>query len=429
VSPPDNRDPLHNDDHLLKRSLTPTDAVAGGACLDAETLAAWAEGSTQIPGGDELERHLASCARCQAMLASFANAEVAETEFAGASTPAAANRSPVVPFRPAWQRWVPIAVGALAASLVIYAAWPKHGTLERPRPAQTMASGAAATEPPPVSIGDRKIDEPALAKAKPSDTRAELKTQPSGIVRSARQASPAPKSAAVPAPSPVPPPEPLRVPAGAAPPVAAGATRGLTLATPPPATIDGVLPKPAEVNMLRSVEETTLLTANARVVAEFGAPTTTPPSATQALIGRAGAGGGGAGRGGGGGAGGVTGAARAIARVSWRVLSSGQVERSINAGETWALVTILPAVTVVNGVAPSSSVCWLIGKGGIVLRSTDGVTFRRVQSPDVADLRSITAIDELQATVTTVDGRVFKTIDGGDNWKEGAAQDSVPQPF
>ena len=75
-------------------------------------------------------------------------------------------------------------------------------------------------------------------------------------------------------------------------------------------------------------------------------------------------------------------------------------------------------VTVVNGTAPSASVCWLIGKSGIVLLSTDGTTFRRVTSPDVADLRSITAMSEMEATVTTIDGRIFKTEDGGSHWKE-----------
>jgi photosystem II stability/assembly factor-like uncharacterized protein len=137
------------------------------------------------------------------------------------------------------------------------------------------------------------------------------------------------------------------------------------------------------------------------------------------LIGRA-AGAGGGGRGGAGAGAGalVATTARATARVSWRVLVSGLVERSINAGQTWAAVTIAPAVAIVNGAAPSANVCWLIGKGGIVLRSTDGITFRRVASPDVADLHSITAIDEFQATVTTIDGRVFKTEDGGEHWKE-----------
>ena len=50
-------------------------------------------------------------------------------------------------------------------------------------------------------------------------------------------------------------------------------------------------------------------------------------------------------------------------------------------------------------------------------RLVKGVTFRRVFFPDVSDLRSVLAIDERDATVTTTDGRVFKTDDGGRTWE------------
>jgi photosystem II stability/assembly factor-like uncharacterized protein len=108
---------------------------------------------------------------------------------------------------------------------------------------------------------------------------------------------------------------------------------------------------------------------------------------------------------------------RAAARVNWRVLGSGQVERSVNNGDTWAPVTISPPAVILNGAAPSASVCWLVGRTGIVLLSTDGATFRRVFFPDVSDLRSVIAVDEREATVTTTDGRVFKTDDGGRTWE------------
>jgi photosystem II stability/assembly factor-like uncharacterized protein len=103
--------------------------------------------------------------------------------------------------------------------------------------------------------------------------------------------------------------------------------------------------------------------------------------------------------------------------VNWRVLVSGQVERSVNGGDTWTPVTISPPAVILNGAAPSPSVCWLVGRTGIVLLSTDGVTFRRVFFPDVSDLRSVLAIDERDATITTTDGRVFKTDDGGRTWE------------
>jgi photosystem II stability/assembly factor-like uncharacterized protein len=53
----------------------------------------------------------------------------------------------------------------------------------------------------------------------------------------------------------------------------------------------------------------------------------------------------------------------------------------------------------------------------VVLRLIDGRHFERVNLPEPADIKSITASGALQATVTTVDGRVFVTTDGGATWR------------
>ena len=72
---------------------------------------------------------------------------------------------------------------------------------------------------------------------------------------------------------------------------------------------------------------------------------------------------------------------------------------------------------VTGGTALSSNTCWLIGRGGLVMRSTDGVTFERVDLPEKADLASVTATDARSATITTTDGRQFRTDDGGRTWQ------------
>ena len=90
--------------------------------------------------------------------------------------------------------------------------------------------------------------------------------------------------------------------------------------------------------------------------------------------------------------------------------------KSTNDGE-WTVVTITPTVFILNGHAPTPTVCWLVGRAGIVMLSTDGTKFTRVQFPDLSDLRSITAIDAHQATVTTTDGRVFTTENAGETWQ------------
>jgi photosystem II stability/assembly factor-like uncharacterized protein len=70
-----------------------------------------------------------------------------------------------------------------------------------------------------------------------------------------------------------------------------------------------------------------------------------------------------------------------------------------------------------SGASPAPLVCWLVGQGGVVLRTTDGRTFTRASIPEVVNLISVTATSALEARVATVDGRTFTTADGGLNWR------------
>jgi photosystem II stability/assembly factor-like uncharacterized protein len=93
------------------------------------------------------------------------------------------------------------------------------------------------------------------------------------------------------------------------------------------------------------------------------------------------------------------------------------VQRSIDAGSTWETQSTGVAAIVSSGAAPSKSVCWLVGKGGLVLLSPDGRSWRRVPFPEAIDLVSVAATDASSAAVTTVNGRTFTTADGGKTWK------------
>jgi photosystem II stability/assembly factor-like uncharacterized protein len=61
-------------------------------------------------------------------------------------------------------------------------------------------------------------------------------------------------------------------------------------------------------------------------------------------------------------------------------------------------------------------VCWLIGPGGVVLRTTDRLHFERLAFPESVDLIVIQATSELAATVITRDSRALATADGGKTW-------------
>jgi photosystem II stability/assembly factor-like uncharacterized protein len=71
----------------------------------------------------------------------------------------------------------------------------------------------------------------------------------------------------------------------------------------------------------------------------------------------------------------------------------------------------------VSGAAPSPAICWVVGRGGVVLRSTDGATWQRVGLSDAIDLIAIRASDATNATITAADGRMFRTADGGKTWQ------------
>jgi len=102
--------------------------------------------------------------------------------------------------------------------------------------------------------------------------------------------------------------------------------------------------------------------------------------------------------------------------VRWRIVGGTRVERS-TAGNTWETVFEDPVITLTAGSAPSGTVCWLVGRDGVVLRTTDGVGVERVSFPAATDLSSVDASDASTATVTTADGRAFTTTDGGSTWR------------
>jgi hypothetical protein len=102
--------------------------------------------------------------------------------------------------------------------------------------------------------------------------------------------------------------------------------------------------------------------------------------------------------------------------VRWRLGGGGAVEQTSNGGTSWEAAPTGVNADLTAGASPSRSVCWLVGRAGTVLLSTDGRTWRRVPFPEITDLATVQAMDAQTATVTTADGRTFRTTDGGTTW-------------
>jgi hypothetical protein len=407
------RTPDHRDvDRLLEAALREhrADAAgAGAACLDAEALAAWADGALGRGEAQRVEMHLSSCAHCQSVAAAFAR-----------SAPAMPERAPW------WQRlnarWlVPALAAAGAIALATWTIVPRSEPAPAAAPlapppmaaerqqAPAGAAGSPATaspraqaaEPAPElraaadAVQPLRRDTAAKAEAPanrvpPSDEsmRSRVNTDPRAAIGGTAPVTALPAPPPPPAPSPVPAPAP---PASKP----AAATVGQAAAAPPP---------PPAAPAQRALSESLAFRKEATVVAEFSPP---PARAQQA-----------AGRGGGGG--GRSAQMRAAPStpappIRWRILSTGVVQRTTD-GTNWSAVKVDAGVRA--GVAPSPQVCWLVGELGLVLRATDGATFQRVSFPERVDLASVTATSDRQATVTTSGGRRFTTDDGGRTWRE-----------
>jgi hypothetical protein len=107
-------------------------------------------------------------------------------------------------------------------------------------------------------------------------------------------------------------------------------------------------------------------------------------------------------------------------RILWRISGGASIERSIDGGATWQSQLLRKNVNVIAGSAPSTQVCWIAGRRGIIMLTKDAENWKKISSPIPADFVAITARDASSATVTTADGRKFTTSDGGKHWNPAA---------
>jgi hypothetical protein len=102
-------------------------------------------------------------------------------------------------------------------------------------------------------------------------------------------------------------------------------------------------------------------------------------------------------------------------RVRWRVVPgvANSVQHSTDGGVTWTAQSTGGPAALTAGSSPSPSVCWLVGDGGVVLRTVDGGRdWQRVPFPDLSDAIAVRASTALSAVVDLADGRRLATQDG-----------------
>ncbi|MBI3669825.1 MAG: hypothetical protein HY237_08620 [Acidobacteria bacterium] len=105
------------------------------------------------------------------------------------------------------------------------------------------------------------------------------------------------------------------------------------------------------------------------------------------------------------------------ASVLWRVGPAGQIEHTRDAGRTWTAQASNVEVDLVAGSAPAETVCWVVGRAGTVLRTTNGEHWEKVSPPTAMDLIRVKAVDAWKATVVAADQQRYVTSDGGKTWR------------
>jgi hypothetical protein len=103
-------------------------------------------------------------------------------------------------------------------------------------------------------------------------------------------------------------------------------------------------------------------------------------------------------------------------QVLWRLGAAGLVERSTDGGANWLGQIPSLEAQLTAGSAPAEKICWLAGRDGVILLTTDASAWKVIPSPAKTDFAGVVAEDAFEATVTTTDGRKFTTKDGGANW-------------
>jgi hypothetical protein len=371
---------------LLAETLEAHGAPVGkGSCLDAETLAAWADDTLGSRERATAEAHAASCARCQALLAVMMKT----------APPAVAEKS-------AWRiptlGWL-IPLTAAAAAVLVWAIVPGRA----PLPSSDRLVARATDGPPSVS-GDRPVPVPrdrtasasgqvatqarsAAATPLPAKPEAQLQRQLASPRASTDTAAPS-----------------------SAPRVSRDSSREEARAAAPVDNLDALEKVGQRAPVTTSAKEPSQAViggGGARVEPSTAAaaPAASPgvaAFASRVALARSGA------------AGAVI--VSSSQASQWRLVPGGTVERSTDGGSTWQAQETGATVTLTGGASPSPSVCWLVGPTGTVLLSTDGRSWRRLAFPEATDLISVLAGDEKFATVTASDGRTFSTRDGGLTW-------------
>ena len=305
--------------------------------VEPEVLAAWSEGMLPSSDARQVEAHLADCVTCQEMLAVFARTEPPPVVSSGFRSVVSGFLTAVASAKAvSWTGWrwaVPLAAAATVAAIWVAIPEEERTAQLNPTAAPTLSEPAA----PPAEAVSVNTATPTQAKQRaprtdsPAGSLAD-RTAPEARAESANQEK-ADQLASSRAPETKERDQDLKAEAAPAAPSAAAApaTARALPPTPPPAT---------EQNRSRAEGEVAGLLRQAAPI-----EVTSPDP-----------------------------------QVRWRIVPTGRLERSTNAGKTWEAITLPQPFNVTAVRAPSATTAIVTAADGRQIRTDDqGKTWNPVQ--------------------------------------------------
>lgn len=158
-------------DRLLAGAMPRGSAEASAACLDTDTLAAWADDALTATERAAAETHAADCARCQAMLSAMVKSAPAPDAAVPAMSSSFRWRLPSI-------RWL-IPTAAVAAAVLVWMMAPAPTGPAVARPASELAKAAPAQTPADAVVPSTALDRSARrdrqSVAQPDELKADKK--------------------------------------------------------------------------------------------------------------------------------------------------------------------------------------------------------------------------------------------------------------
>ena len=367
--------PHGSDSHVdkwLRRAGDGAAEVVTASCLDAETAAAWLDGGLTDHALARAQAHAANCARCQALLRTLSDAELAADARATTTTSPAGR-----PWWTAWRAWlIPVGAAAtLAFAVMVWTRTPAPRATRVPTDAPTDAGATATVERTPMESADSN----ALADSR--DLVSSPATAPTGPPESQTPSAEARE---------------------VAPPTARAHERTRVAAAPLPTTASAeAVADAVSAQMAKAAAPSAGL--NAAPSAAAPVPSAAAVAAPRAMV-----------------LGSVAEQVPAIElgpagqSARWRLVA-GRLEQRTARNE-WAAVPGFDGPWTA-GAAASDTECWVVGPAGSVARTVDGTTWTRVSFPRADALVSVRTGGASQAVVTTASGVSLSTADAGATWR------------